>query len=402
MIKLVFVGVFHVAAASNVVQFLRCHILGGSEFPLGLQELRALRKSDDETTLVYHTLASLPEVMLTFAAHSESRADRGNLLYRFNQANAPNILDELKRLNLKEVKVSVTIDKGHTYELQEYLGEGVTGYVFRAGVRDDAEGKRYAVKLSKQQSTQGNMPDNFLNQQILNEYSILRKLQNHAHVPNAYAMARMRRPMDWCTSMVSDFIGKDLSSLQGGLSLKDTLHYGIRLIRALRQLHSEFRLLHRDIKPANILIKDAGTGFAKDNELFLVDFGSATSYITLDGRHIPHELHRYVLGTHAYMSLRAMDRLTQGRQDDMFSALLSLLQVGGYYTPRDRLQRNQNAPFFDEHWRKTMKRRSVPKLFIEFWDATYNPSAIDGVGWKARPPYETLISLFEKKLSSIP
>eukprot|EP00397_Hematodinium_sp_SG-2012_P031103 GEMP01032987.1.p1 GENE.GEMP01032987.1~~GEMP01032987.1.p1 ORF type:complete len:399 (+),score=53.99 GEMP01032987.1:123-1319(+) len=398
MIKLVFVGVFHVAVASNVVQFLRCRILGGcSEFPLGSQELLALRKSDNEM----RTLVSLPWVDLTFAAASESRADKGNFL---DGAKAEKILFALTKLNLTTVKVSVTIDKGHTYELQEYLGEGLTGYVFRAGVRDDAEGKRYAVKLSKKQSTQENMPDNFLNQQILNEYNILRKLHDHAHVPNAYAMARMRGPMDGCTLLVSDFIGKDLWSLKDkeNLSLKDTLHYGIRLIRALQQLHSKFRLLHGDIKPANILIKDAGTGSAEHNELFLVDFGSATSYITPDGLHTPQKRDDYIYGTSTYMSFRAMHGLTQGRQDDMFSALLSLLEVSGYYDRLQQQERNKNASSFDKHWRRTMKRTGVPKLFIEFWDATYNPSDSNGERWQAQPRYEKLIGLFEKTLRSIP
>eukprot|EP00397_Hematodinium_sp_SG-2012_P041355 GEMP01045524.1.p1 GENE.GEMP01045524.1~~GEMP01045524.1.p1 ORF type:complete len:403 (+),score=61.95 GEMP01045524.1:141-1349(+) len=389
------------AAYANILR--RCHVIGKSrEFPLDFEEQRKLRTRRSQNAPEYNNLRELPPVKLTLAGETDTRpfmmsmVDRFKGVYFTHEARFPMALENV---NLPFVQVHVTID-ARTYELEEYLASGLTGHVYRAVELNDVEDKPYVVKFSRKQDNP-EMPDNYLNNEIIHEFNMMRILRDNPNVPNAYAMARMRRPMDWCTSMVSDFIGKDLSSLQGGLSLKDTLHYGIRLIRALRQLHSEFRLLHRDIKPANILIKDAGTGFAKDNELFLTDFGAAITYITLDGRHIRFETDADFVGTTRYMSLRAFNRRTSGRQDDMFSALLSLMRLEGSYGSRQHALRARDMTNFDNTWLQNADSNTIPNPFLMFWRATHNTMLGDGPHWQKRPQYETVISAFQEELNRI-
>eukprot|EP00397_Hematodinium_sp_SG-2012_P059967 GEMP01077535.1.p1 GENE.GEMP01077535.1~~GEMP01077535.1.p1 ORF type:complete len:100 (+),score=16.16 GEMP01077535.1:2-301(+) len=85
----------------------------------------------------------------------------------------------------------------------------------------------------------------------------------------------------------------------------------------------------------------------------------------------------------------------------MFSALLSLLQLEGYYNSSRMKDRRLNMKSFDANWLDNMKRMGVPTPFIKFWEETYNPVLEDRSEWQARPKYEMLIRLFQQELDSI-
>eukprot|EP00397_Hematodinium_sp_SG-2012_P033684 GEMP01036029.1.p1 GENE.GEMP01036029.1~~GEMP01036029.1.p1 ORF type:complete len:421 (+),score=56.15 GEMP01036029.1:297-1559(+) len=419
MVTLAFFAFFLVGDAAQADIPLSCHILGGlDEFPVGREEMEKWKRSIVQTPMLYRNVADLPSATLAIARetifheprfiaetatgkHTVQLIDLFKEHYFNNEVQFPT---EIENGKLQQVKLQVTID-GRSYVLQEFLGSGQTADVYRAVELGDVQFKPYAVKLGKKQ-TRPRMPPNVQNLQILNEFYAMQLLSDHAQVPHVYAIAQIRGNTERCIVMVSDFIGRDLSSLarsmpEGVLSLEDTLHYGIKLVSALRQLHSQFRLLHRDIKPANILIKDAGTGFAKDNELFLTDFGAAITYITLDGRHIRFETDADFVGTTRYMSLRAFNRRTSGRQDDMFSALLSLMRLEGSYGSRQHALRARDMTNFDNTWLQNADSNTIPNPFLMFWRATHNTMLGDGPHWQKRPQYETVISAFQEELNRI-
>eukprot|EP00397_Hematodinium_sp_SG-2012_P025883 GEMP01027078.1.p1 GENE.GEMP01027078.1~~GEMP01027078.1.p1 ORF type:complete len:421 (+),score=83.95 GEMP01027078.1:123-1385(+) len=419
MAMLVAFGFFLAADAAAADVPLTCHVVGSSrEFPLGSEELNKRKSRIAQATLMYKDLADLPSAALAFVrettfatepsfiAETATREHVAQLIKHYKElypTNKAPFAMEIENSQFDQVKFQVTINE-LTYEVQEFLAEGSTGYVYRAVQRGDAHLKPYAVKFSKKQRNP-RMRANAFSHHILHEFKAMRILRDHPQVPHAYAMAKIIGTMEPCTVMVSDFIGPDLYSLAfkapgGALSLEDTLHYGVKLVGALRQLHTDYRLLHHDIKPGNIAIKDAGTGLAKDNELFLIDFGSASYYISADGQHLPYRGDAGLAGTTSYISLRADRQQTRGRQDDMFATLLSLMRVEGSYNRQHQAARRRDMANFDKTWLAT-RPNTIPTPFLKFWRATYNPVLGDEPRWQERPQYEMVLHAFQEELDRI-
>jgi serine/threonine protein kinase len=113
--------------------------------------------------------------------------------------------------------------------------------------------------------------------------------------------------------------GKTLDQCIGknGLSLKDTLKYGIQIADALARAHAA-GIVHRDLKPANIIVAD-------DGRVKLLDFGLAklTEKIDDDPEGATATMRRTaqteegaIVGTVAYMSPeQAEGRKVDGRSD---------------------------------------------------------------------------------------
>jgi len=83
-----------------------------------------------------------------------------------------------------------------------------------------------------------------------------------------------------------------------------------KMIHIIMDIHQYF-VLHRDLKPANFMIKNG--------ELYLIDFGLASFYITDDQIHIQNENTQTLIGSPKYISINIFYGNTYSRRDDLIS-----------------------------------------------------------------------------------
>eukprot|EP00397_Hematodinium_sp_SG-2012_P034909 GEMP01037490.1.p1 GENE.GEMP01037490.1~~GEMP01037490.1.p1 ORF type:complete len:460 (+),score=85.41 GEMP01037490.1:277-1656(+) len=453
----ILLGIFFVGdAAASAIPLLDCHVLGAvPEFPISSDQLSVLRtrKLSLNTGM---TLEELPVAKLTRESvgdrdsgfesdSSEYEAAPGTLgpeyfsaLGKFPEERGVNSV--LANSNLQvTIDLMYHTDEGdvllrrspplleNTYTLKEYVGRGKTGFVYRAV---NEEGTDVAIKFTKIQPVDPRRPNfpvdkNALNEEVLHEYKMLQILADHPNVPNAIALGKMQGDMDWCVVMVSEFAGQDLYRMRQEregiwkLTEEEMYDYGIKLTDALKVLHDNYRMLHRDIKLPNIMVLKAPSGRVEDDKLFLADFGTASSYIQNDGFHMPAMRNRRV-GSMTHASTRVLEFKTPARVDDMFSALLSIMEMRQHYSPKEVELRQKSAmarlvTSFDREWpadRKTSRRGWVaphstvgfPDLFDELWLQVYIDSELTGPldeGWTERPQYEYWMQKMKEELEKL-
>lgn len=166
------------------------------------------------------------------------------------------------------------------FELEEDLGEGGMGQVFRATYLID--GQHYAVKFMY---ASGNAPE-----RMAREFGPLRRL-DHPHIVKAHWAGRTTDG-DWylvteliegqsLDLIIKDLGGDELLAIDVGtqlISVLQTMHPDLEdaeVVRARRTMteaeydefmHQREGVIHRDIKPENLILEDSG-------RLVLVDFG---------------------------------------------------------------------------------------------------------------------------------
>ncbi|WP_067825038.1 serine/threonine-protein kinase [Actinomadura kijaniata] len=197
------------------------------------------------------------------------------------------------------------------YPLEEWLGEGGFGGVFRSRQRLlGAPVRRVAVKLSRRTGlTEANVRDLFGDALLLAEaMDGMTDTEARAHLVHLYdagvADGRGYLVMEYVqgTTLAAQF-----ASLPGGVPARLMTRWARQVAVALRGLHSLTPpLLHRDLKPDNVLL-------GLDRTVRLVDFGLAARMVA--GGHV-----EGVAGTLAYMapetwrgrSVRASDLYSLG------------------------------------------------------------------------------------------
>ena len=206
------------------------------------------------------------------------------------------------------------------YEIEELLGAGGMGQVFRA--RDTRLRRTVAIKVLPPDR----MADPEHRRRFLQEARAASAL-NHPHIVTLYDIAR-DGDIDF---LVMEYVSaKPLDAVIAGgkLPLDQTLACATQITQALAAAHAA-GIVHRDIKPANILVtaerqvKVLDFGLAK-----LVEAGPGTpSRTTVTG---PVTLAGVVMGTIAYMSPeQARGEETDARTDLFsFGAVLFEMSTG--------------------------------------------------------------------------
>ncbi len=134
---------------------------------------------------------------------------------------------------------------GGRYEIQETLGSGGAGVVYRA--RDGALGREVALKLLT-----GRAGD------LAVEFTLLARL-NHPHVLKVY---------DYGHHEGRPYFTMELLPAAAPLAATAGWAYFFQFLRGLAYIHAQ-GIIHRDLKPANVLLANG--------QAYLTDFGLAAA-----------------------------------------------------------------------------------------------------------------------------
>ena len=181
------------------------------------------------------------------------------------------------------------------YELQQVIGQGNFGIVYKA--KDRERKLIVALKVMKPIS-------NFL--QTENEIKILTKLQGGEGIPKLY----------------NAFVGSNYYSMEllgaclyehRSLSQSNFIIIAEQLLDRIEYIHSK-SILHRDLKPHQLML-----GGYKNRTIYIVDFGLSSQFETSSNSHVPFSEGRQFIGSFNYASLNTHLGFQQSRRDDLES-----------------------------------------------------------------------------------
>ncbi len=188
--------------------------------------------------------------------------------------------------------------KFHHFELEELLGEGGMGSVFRA--TDLNLQRQVALKILKKGAGAQEVDYKKLAEEARITASI-----NHPHVVKVFSFGEDHGLFYLAMELVPKGSLDDLMGLQGRVGELQSLNTGIQVAQGL-QAALDRGLLHRDVKPGNILFADAST--AK-----IVDFGLA---VLLDEQA---QEQGEIWGTPYYIAPEKLDNRPEDFRSDMYS-----------------------------------------------------------------------------------
>ena len=203
------------------------------------------------------------------------------------------------------------------YNLGVTVGQGAFGSIYK--VSREQDGKEFAMKVSKQDKKSS----------LVAEVKFLGQLQGSPYFPKLIDSGKENNDQ----YMVMELLGPSLSRLlefskTKGLSLSTSLRLGIEMIRAIRAFH-ELGFVHRDIKPSNFLLRPS-----RKYPVTLIDYGISKRFRDREtGETIPARSFIGFVGTQRYASIRAHEGKELGRNDDMYSWFVSLIELMTGKTP---------------------------------------------------------------------
>ncbi|HJQ96934.1 MAG TPA: protein kinase [Candidatus Polarisedimenticolaceae bacterium] len=187
------------------------------------------------------------------------------------------------------------------YEIEERLGQGGMGEVFRA--RDLALGRTVAIKV---------LPESFsddLKSRLLQEAEAARRLQ-HPGIATFFEAGEEHGRAFIAMEHVN---GRTLRARlrEGALPLPEALAIASGLLEALGHAHHA-GIVHRDIKPENVMLAEGGV--AK-----LLDFGLAVTSVLDDATRTKLTATGAIVGTPGYMAPEQLNGEAVDARTDLFA-----------------------------------------------------------------------------------
>jgi len=168
-----------------------------------------------------------------------------------------------------------------------------------------------------------------------------------------------------------------------------------KIVEILSQIHEQY-VLHRDLKPANFMIKNG--------DLFLIDFGLATFFITDSGTHVQNETSESLVGSPKYMSIHLFLRNRYSRRDDMISlgyiCIMMFLKDTPWEHPMDVGETEYNEIDIRHPKNKIRGENRILSTFLERYCVGINENIMEylryvyELEYDEKPKYEYLLELF--------
>uniref|UniRef100_A0A914KYA5 Protein kinase domain-containing protein n=2 Tax=Meloidogyne incognita TaxID=6306 RepID=A0A914KYA5_MELIC len=204
------------------------------------------------------------------------------------------------------------------WSVQALIGTGAFGSVFL--VRTEVKGsKRFGYAAMKVEKRRKHREEEVLRMEVW----VLKKLQG---IPSFCTIYNLGQTAEF-TYVVMTLLGKPIDDLRRmqpkrKFSTVTTLRIGIQLMKAFCALHRA-GFIHRDVKPANI-----AAGHKRADVIYLFDFGLARLIYTDENMTTLRPRRKKVAfrGTYRYCSLNAQKCIDQGRVDDIWSVMYTLIE----------------------------------------------------------------------------
>jgi serine/threonine protein kinase len=188
------------------------------------------------------------------------------------------------------------------YSLIEQIGQGSYGTVFLA--EDTEHNRKIALKFDTCAVNSSSLSD---------EVSVLKRLQGIKGFPKLYSYGNHNGKPYFALELLTQSVYD--KCLTTHLSSKSIASLGNQVLKRIKSMHS-VHLLHRDIKPQHFLLKRS--------KVYLVDFGTAKSYLKADSKHIELIKTKSFIGSMAFASRNAHSLIQLSRRDDLESLCYSL------------------------------------------------------------------------------
>ena len=225
----------------------------------------------------------------------------------------------------------------HGYEIDELLGQGSYGAVYRMVKKKGTDEEEYwALKVIKKNLTKKRIRAQYHNDEaaarkdfgeqfnkLAQEVNMLETFMDEKHIVQIQGSCLEKMPGEnyWYAYIQMEYLTElmDYVYPEDRMDTEEVIRLGIEICQALEVCHKE-NVLHRDIKPENIMV-------AKDGTFKLGDFGLAREWS--DGS-------MTVIGTRNYMAPEVYDTFYD-KSADIYSLGMVL-----YYFAND-----MRLPFWD-------------------------------------------------------
>jgi serine/threonine protein kinase len=212
------------------------------------------------------------------------------------------------------------------YQIISIISNGSYGIVYK-GFHIKNENEKVAIKMEMNTKS------------LKNEVKIMNYLYSNKirKIPAIYWYGSYNEYpcliMSYYEISLSQYIGKktwDLSKI-------NLIMY--KMLHIIFQIHNQF-ILHRDLKPDNFMIKNG--------ELYLIDFGLATFYISDGGNHLPNEFSNTLIGSPNFISINIFLGNKYSRRDDLISLAYIYIRIILNDTPWNNTENDLNETIYSE------------------------------------------------------
>ena len=195
-------------------------------------------------------------------------------------------------------------------------------------------------------------------------------------------------------------LGADLSRLVENtpgnkFSLKATLTVALQMLKILESVHG-CGVIHNDVKPSNMTV-----GVEDPFEVYLIDFGCSTGYLTGEGDHVKESEVERPHGTWMYMSINRMLKKTPSRRDDLESLAYTLIRLVKGTLPWYDVLRDGKISF-GAKMKKVVELKRLPvEAICEGCEEEFGVflEKVKSLTFDAKPEYKEYYTMFERLLN---